>query len=224
MSKVQAEKDELKGTLDTLHQLRDQEEEEIEKTLDEAKSIIQKLEEKLHSKDEKIKKYKEKVTSIERQKEEIEKQLMMIEDEFKDKEKNMKLKLLWAQMEKKDLATTIMKLENSTHHIHQSATKSREPEGAYDKSFEAKRKNSYSEERVPVNREMGYVKEDQRCLDKYPRGESIEDRRSGSRNRTSLRRKHIDAEAHHMHERSKSAISLEPHSIKHVEFKLHNHA
>jgi hypothetical protein len=27
-----------------------------------------------------------------------------------------------------------------------------------------------------------------------------------------------------MHERSKSAISLEPHSIKHVEFKLHNHA
>lgn len=71
---------------------------------------------------------------------------------------------------------------------------------------------------------MGGDKEDKRYLDKYPRGESTEDRRSGSRNRTSLRRKHIDADNYHMHERSKSAVSLEPHTIKHVEFKLHNHA
>lgn len=62
VSKIQAERDELKGTLETLQQLRDQEEEEIEKTLDEAKSIIQKLEEKLHTKDGKLKKYKEKLT------------------------------------------------------------------------------------------------------------------------------------------------------------------
>ena len=102
LNKIQAEKDELKGTLDTLHQLRDQEEEEIEKTLDEAKSIIQKLEEKLHAKDEKIKKYKEKLSNNEVDKSQLEKQLMNIEEEYRDKEKNMKLKLLWAQMEKKD--------------------------------------------------------------------------------------------------------------------------
>lgn len=121
--RLQSEKDELKNTLDTLHQLRDQEEEEIEKTLDEAKSIIQKLEEKLHSKDDKIKKYKERLTSSDQQRQELEKQLSIIDEEFKDKEKNMKLKLLWAQMEKKDLATTILKLENSAHNITQSGIK-----------------------------------------------------------------------------------------------------
>lgn len=125
MSRLQDEKDDLKQTLDTLHQLRDQEEEEIEKTLDEAKSIIQKLEEKLHLKDEKLKRYKDRLHLVEKEKQEIDKQLSIIEDEFKDREKNMKLKLLWAQMEKKDLATTILKLENSTNNVSQSAIKSR---------------------------------------------------------------------------------------------------
>lgn len=125
MNRLQDEKDDLKQTLDTLHQLRDQEEEEIEKTLDEAKSIIQKLEEKLHSKDEKLKRYKDRLHLVEKEKQEIDKQLSIIEDEFKDREKNMKLKLLWAQMEKKDLATTILKLENSTNNVSQSAIKSR---------------------------------------------------------------------------------------------------
>jgi hypothetical protein len=148
LNKIQAEKDELKGTLDTLHQLRDQEEEEIEKTLDEAKSIIQKLEEKLHAKDEKLKKYKEKLSNNEIDKSQLEKQLLNIEEEYRDKEKNMKLKLLWAQMEKKDLATTILKLENSTHNVPQSEIKDKDLSHCYDKSFEINRRSSYSEEKT----------------------------------------------------------------------------
>ena len=44
---------------------------------------------------------------------------------LKIEKNNMKLKLLWAQMEKKDLATTILKLENSSNNITQSASKTR---------------------------------------------------------------------------------------------------
>lgn len=221
LNKIQAEKDELKTTLDTLHQLRDQEEEEIEKTLDEAKSIIQKLEEKLHNKDEKIKKYKEKVATIESERSDFENRLMAIEDEFKDKEKNMKLKLLWAQMEKKDLATTILKLENSAHMIHQSDVKGNASQ--YERSFDDRRRNSHSEEKATGNRSR-YNQDLKRNSEACYRRESIDEARSGSRNRTSLRRKQIEHEhIHHMHERSKSAISLDSHGPKKItEFHLHN--
>lgn len=223
LNKIQAEKDELKTTLDTLHQLRDQEEEEIEKTLDEAKSIIQKLEEKLHNKDEKIKKYKEKVSNIERERSDFENRLMVIEDEFKDKEKNMKLKLLWAQMEKKDLATTILKLENSAHMIHQSDIKGNVIQ--YERSFDDRRRNSNSEEKATANRSR-HNPDLKRNSEAYHRRESIDEARSGSRNRTSLRRKQIEREhIHHMHERSKSAISLDSQGPKKItEFHLHNQA
>jgi DNA repair exonuclease SbcCD ATPase subunit len=224
LAKIQAEKDELKGTLDTLHQLRDQEEEEIEKTLDEAKSIIQKLEEKLHNKDEKIKKYKDKVANLERDKSEIETKLNIIEDEFKDKEKNMKLKLLWAQMEKKDLATTILKLESGANSIQQSDIKGQPSH--YGKSFDERRRNSHSEEKATANRSR-YNPDLKRNSEVHFGRESMEEARSGSRNRASLRRKHVDHEhEHHMHERSKSAISFDSQgpTTKLSEFHLQNQA
>ena len=207
LNKVQAEKDELKGTLDTLHQLRDQEEEEIEKTLDEAKSIIQKLEEKLHAKDEKIKKYKEKLSNCELDKSQLEKQISNVEDEFKDKEKNMKLKLLWAQMEKKDLATTIMKLENSTQHVPQSEIKEKDYSRCYDQSIDMKCKSSYSEERVRSNRHLPHHADHKRNSEQLYNRECCDDERSGSIKRVSLRRRNIEVDCSNMHERPKSAIS-----------------
>ena len=209
ISKVQAEKEELKGTLDTLHQLRDQEEEEIEKTLDEAKSIIQKLEEKLHHKDDKIKRYKEKIANIERDKADVDNKLLSIEDEFRDKEKNMKLKLLWAQMEKKDLATTILKLENSSHSIHPTHADNR--------------RSSYSEERIQECRGP-HRNNQKRNSENFQHRGVVEDNRSGSRNRTSLRRKNIEqADPSHIQERSKSVISVDSNGVtQHVEFNLGN--
>ena len=134
----------------------------------------------------------------------------MIEDDFKDREKNMKLKLLWAQMEKKDLATTILKLENSAHNISQSAIKTRNMDPGYDKSYEAKQRASYSEERAEMDKDLNYSQDCRRHSDKYGRRESLDDARSGSRKRASLRRKYYD-DNHTFHERSKSVISAESH-------------
>lgn len=154
----------------------------------------------------------------------MERQLNMLEEEFKDKEKNMKLKLLWAQMEKKDLATTILKLENSTHNIHQSDCKNRDNSQNYHRSFEDKHRGSHSEEKSGRHQEIEYKQDQKRHSEAFHK-ETQEDAHSGSRNRVSLRRKHIDGETHKIHERSKSAISLESHGVtRHVEFKLHNHA
>lgn len=136
----------------------------------------------------------------------------------------MKLKLLWAQMEKKDLATTILKLENSAHTIHQSEFKSRDLSNTGDNSFEARRRRSYSEEKI--NGTMGPHRADcKRYSESYYKKDIVEDGRSGSRNRASLRRKYVDARDHsHGHERSKSAISVDSHGVtRHVEFNLKNH-
>jgi chromosome segregation ATPase len=219
INELQIEKDELKHTLDTLHQLRDQEEEEIEKTLDEAKSIIQKLEEKLHNKDDKIRKYKERLELTEKDKSEISKQRSDLEEEFRDKEKNMKLKLLWAQMEKKDLATTILKLENSSHNIAQSEHKSRHLDPDYDQTMIEKERNSFSEDCKGENQEMTYNDDTKRYSEAYYRRESMDRARSGSQNRASLRRRHVDGERH---DRTRSAISLESKNVTKTEFSLHN--
>lgn len=191
--------------------------------MDEAKSIIQKLEEKLHHKDEKVKKYKERLENIERDKVDIDNKLVHIEDEFKDKEKNMKLKLLWAQMEKKDLATTILKLENSANTIHQIEL-NHQDECRPDRTlFEAKRRSSYSEERIVESRDQQRVDQN-RYSEGYQNRDLNEDNRSGSRNRTSLRRRQIEqANPHHFHERSKSVISVDSNGVtRHVEFNLGN--
>lgn len=207
ISTLQNEKEELKHTLDTLHQLRDQEEEEIEKTLDEAKSIIQKLEEKLHNKDEKIKKYKEKLENIEKEKTDLDKQRMSLEEDFREKERNMKLKLLWAQMEKKDLATTILKLENSSNTIQPGDIKMHDRNYDHEKSFAVNHRSSFSEERRRAHHEMTYNEDLNRYSDAYYKRESLDRTRSGSRRKTSLRRKRVDIEPHH--DRTKSAISVE---------------
>ena len=149
---------------------------------------------------------------------------MALEDEFKDKEKNMKLKLLWAQMEKKDLATTILKLENSAHTIHQSEFKSRDL-SHNDRSYEDRRRSSYSEEKS--RRTTGVLRGDRkRYSESYYKRDIIDDGRSGSRKRASLRRKHIDARDHSQgHERSKSAISVDSQGVtKHVEFNFKNYS
>ena len=206
-----------------MHQLRDQEEEEIEKTLDEAKSIIQKLEEKLHHKDDKIRKYKEKLEIVDKEKSEIEKQRVNIEDDYRDKEKNMKLKLLWAQMEKKDLATTILKLENSTHRVPQSEHKPRHPDSEYTGSRVEKVRNSLSAERVGLE-QTNLADDTKRYSEAYYRHESKDRARSGSNPRASLRRRNVEG-GDPLHDKTRSAISVEsrpghrPHDIS-----ITNHA
>lgn len=127
-------------------------------------------------------------------------------------------------MEKKDLATTILKLENSAHNTTQSAIKTKNIDNWYDRTYDARQKASYSEERAELDKEMNYSQDWRRYSDKYAIREGIDEARSGSRKRASLRRKYND-DNHAFHERSKSVISADSYcGAKHVDFTLQNNA